>query len=65
MQRYHQTTNVDFERTESSVSEGVFTPTTARTDTFAEYCRGALVVDTLRLTVPIEEIDFSTIEQLD
>jgi hypothetical protein len=64
MDQYFHSTDRSFVEQESSAAHGVTTPTTAKTDTLAEYMRGALIVDTNRLTVDIEDIDFSRIEYL-
>jgi hypothetical protein len=56
-----QTSDVSFIERESSAAELSFTTTTARTDTFAEYMRSAILFDQGTIVVPVEEIDFTQI----
>lgn len=62
MENWMQTTDVSFIERESSAAETAFATTTARTDTLAEHMRSAYIFNQRTFVVPVEEIDFSTME---
>lgn len=62
MSNLMQTTDVSFIEHENSAAALPLSATTARTDTLAEYMRGAIIFDPRTLVVPFKDIDFSTVE---
>ncbi|MEO1407947.1 MAG: hypothetical protein AAFV54_15890 [Pseudomonadota bacterium] len=59
-----ETSDFSFVVRESSAADGALSPTTARMDAEAEANRGAFVFESGSFVVPLDEIDFSTIERV-